>query len=525
MYWADNIAERIINRRKNVIEKGETLTVASGITPSGHIHIGNAREVLTADAIYKSLKDKGIKARHVFVADTFDPLRKLYPFLPKEYEKYIGMPLSEIPCPEGCCNSYAEHFLKPFIESLDDLGIELELYKADEMYKKGLYNNRIIDSLNRKDEIREILNKFRDKPLPEDWYPLNVVCENCGKIKGKVIEWDGNKVKYRCEECGYENEVTPLNGRAKLSWRIDWPARWSFLNVVAEPMGKDHAAAGGSYDTGVLISRNIFNYIPPEKIVYEWIQLKIGDKAIPMSSSKGVVFAVKDWTHIAHPEILRFLILRTRPNKHIDFDLKTIPRLVDEYDKLEEKYFDKKCDQDEKRIYEMSTPKIPKKKRFVVPYSYCSIISQIVIKENDEIDINSLFDILKRNNYNIEDIDDESLKRLKERLIMARNWALKYGEKIVLLNKDESIQEYENLDNDQKNFVKVFFNKIKDIEFDALTLHNLVYDTAKELGLNPKDCFRSLYRVLLGKDYGPKLGAFLAIQGKERIFDVVNYLL
>jgi lysyl-tRNA synthetase class 1 len=47
----------------------------------------------------------------------------------------------------------------------------------------------------------------------------------------------------------------------------------------------------------------------------------------------------------------------------------------------------------------------------------------------------------------------------------------------------------------------------------------------KEIDLNPKDCFRSLYRILLGKDYGPKIGTFLAIQGKERIFDVINYLL
>jgi len=525
LHWADAMTKKIIKKREK--QNPEKYLVASGITPSGHIHVGNARETLTADALYKGLLNNGVEAELIFIADTYDPLRKVYPFLPDEYEKYVGMPLSEIPCPEGCCESYADHFLKPFVDSLDDLGIDLTVYKADENYKNGLYDEAIVLALENRDKIRDILNKYRREHLPEDWYRLNIVCEKCGKLSTtKVINYDSeNKtVDYECS-CGHKNTVKPFKGRGKLPWRVDWPARWSIFNVIAEPMGKDHAAAGGSYDTGVLISRNIFNYIPPEKIVYEWIQLKIGDKAIPMSSSKGVVFAVKDWTHIAHPEILRFLILRTRPNKHIDFDLKTIPRLVDEYDKLEEKYFDKKCDQDEKRIYEMSTPKIPKKKRFVVPYSYCSIISQIVIKENDEIDINSLFDILKRNNYNIEEIDDESLKRLKERLIMARNWALKYGEKIVLLNKDESIQEYENLNDDQKNFVKVFFNKIKDIEFDALILHNLVYDTAKELGLNPKDCFRSLYRVLLGKDYGPKLGAFLAIQGKERIFDVVNYLL
>ena len=54
IHWADVIAQ-------NVLARGNKHTVASGITPSGPIHIGNMREVVTADAVYKALVDKGCR--------------------------------------------------------------------------------------------------------------------------------------------------------------------------------------------------------------------------------------------------------------------------------------------------------------------------------------------------------------------------------------------------------------------------------------------------------------------------------
>jgi len=51
LHWADVTAKKVIKKRKDL----ERYVVACGITPSGHIHIGNAREVITADALYKGL--------------------------------------------------------------------------------------------------------------------------------------------------------------------------------------------------------------------------------------------------------------------------------------------------------------------------------------------------------------------------------------------------------------------------------------------------------------------------------------
>ena len=128
-HWADEIAEAILRERPGRHE------ISTGISPSGEIHIGNLREVITADCVYRALKERGADVAFDYVADNFDPLRKVYPFLDKDvYEPHIGCPLSEIPCPCAGHASYAEHFLEPFLASLRAMRIEVKVYHADQLY-------------------------------------------------------------------------------------------------------------------------------------------------------------------------------------------------------------------------------------------------------------------------------------------------------------------------------------------------------------------------------------------------------
>jgi len=78
-HWADKTVDQLIAEKGN----GPFL-IASGISPSGRIHVGNAREVVTADIINRVLKERGIETRFVFIADDYEPLRKVYPFLDAE---------------------------------------------------------------------------------------------------------------------------------------------------------------------------------------------------------------------------------------------------------------------------------------------------------------------------------------------------------------------------------------------------------------------------------------------------------
>ena len=327
-HWADEAAER-------VRDSGRPPVLSTGISPSGEIHVGNMREVLTADAVYRALRDLGVPSRFHYVCDNFDPLRRVYPFLDRaEYEPRIGRPISEIPCPCGAHPSYADHFLEPFLESLRRLRVEVDVERADRMYKSGRMNACIVAALEGRDRIAEILKEETGREVDPAWSPFLPLCPACGRINASEVGGFSaarETVDYACA-CGSAGTL-PMAGGGKLVWRVDWPARWKALGVTVEPFGKDHATRGGSYDTGVRIVRDVFGGEPPFPIPYEWIRLQgSGD----MASSKGNVLSIERALDLVPPEVLRYLVLRERPQRTISFDPGLpLVQLVDEVDDAE----------------------------------------------------------------------------------------------------------------------------------------------------------------------------------------------
>ena len=79
-HWADQAAQRVIKQRGDKPK----YTVASGITPSGVVHIGNFREVITVDLIARSLRRLGKEVRFIYSWDDFDTFRKVPANLPQQ---------------------------------------------------------------------------------------------------------------------------------------------------------------------------------------------------------------------------------------------------------------------------------------------------------------------------------------------------------------------------------------------------------------------------------------------------------
>src|ERR1700759_3337125 len=110
MQWLDKVADQVMAAHPD----GEIL-VSSGVSPSGVYHVGTLREVLTADAIVLALRQRGRDARHVHVVDDLDPLRKIPAGVDGSYEKYMGMPLCDVPSPDGKAgSSWADYYFKDF---------------------------------------------------------------------------------------------------------------------------------------------------------------------------------------------------------------------------------------------------------------------------------------------------------------------------------------------------------------------------------------------------------------------------
>ncbi|MCE8426400.1 MAG: lysine--tRNA ligase, partial [Candidatus Methanoperedens sp.] len=486
VHWADVIAEEALAR-------GKKHTVASGITPSGAIHIGNMREVVTADAVFKALRDKGADARLIYIADTYDPLRKVYPFLSNDYENHIGKPLSEIPCPCGGHKSYSEHFLLPFIEALHTLGIRPQVYRADELYKEGKYVEAIKKALLNRDAIASILEEVSGRELEPDWSPFNPICNECGRLNStKVTGFDIEKetIDYVCK-CS-SNGTVSMNGGGKLNWRVDWPARWPIFGTTVEPFGKDHATAGGSYDTGKRIVREIYHYEPPHPIVYEWIMLK-GKGA--MHSSTGLAISINDMLEIVPPEVLRYLIIRQKPEKHIEFDPGlSLLNLIDEYDRIE----------GDKRAYQLSQTQGLKPSG--IPYRHMVTAVQIA----DDRGFDYLLTVLKRTNYDTSDSD-----AIRQRANNARNWLTKYAPLFVKFKVQETIPpQVKSFTKVQKLALSIIADELE-AGMTGQDIHENLYKVAEKTGLDGKQVFETVYLALLGLKSGPRAGHFLSSLEKD----------
>ena len=151
-----------------------------------------------------------------------------------------------------------------------------------ELYLSGKMNDSIRRALESADEIRKIYKDVSKSEKDNDWLPLNVVCESCGKIgTTKTHSFDGKMVKYTClpdmvtwaKGCGHEGEISPFDGNAKLPWKVEWAAKFKTYGVHIEGAGKDHSTKGGSRDIANKISRDVFEYKSPFDIPYEFFGL------------------------------------------------------------------------------------------------------------------------------------------------------------------------------------------------------------------------------------------------------------
>jgi len=72
LFWSDQLAFGITMK----FQDQDEYVVASGISPSGIVHAGNFREIITSDFVAKSLKNRGEDVRFVYSWDDYDRFRE-----------------------------------------------------------------------------------------------------------------------------------------------------------------------------------------------------------------------------------------------------------------------------------------------------------------------------------------------------------------------------------------------------------------------------------------------------------------
>lgn len=490
MHWADEIVDALAARRPPHV-------VSTGISPSGEIHVGNMREVITADAVFRVLRERGTEARLNYVADNLDPLRRVYPFLDRErYEPLVGRPLARIPCPCGRHDSYGDHFLEPFLAALKELRVEVEVERADRMYSSGRMTPYVVRALEARDRIAEILRELTGKEVAAEWSPFNPLCPDCGRMTAaRVVGFSASDatVDYRCA-CGSSGTI-PIAGGGKLNWRVDWPARWSLLGVTVEPFGKDHSTRGGSYDTGMRIVREVFEGEPPFPVPYEWIRLKgQGD----MSGSRGNVLSISRMLEVVPPDVLRYLVLREKPQRTIEFD-PGLPllQLVDELD-------DAAAAGRNPRARELS--RAGEFEAVGIPFKHLVVVAQTA-----GFDTERVMQLLAREGHG-----DVRRSAVAGRLNYARRWLETFAPDDLKFEVQPALPDAaRGLSAVQRRFLSELAARLEP-GMDGPAVHDTIYAIAGSLApAKPAELFGAIYLALLGKARGPRAGWFISILGAE----------
>lgn len=528
-FWAVAAAREVIETFGDDLP---LYTCAAGISPSGPVHFGNFRDVMTSLPVMMELQKMGKNARMLFSWDNYDRFRKVPAGIDPSFEKYIGMPLSKVPDPKGEYPSYAARFQAEFEESMKILGIELEYrYQTDE-YESGRYDDQIIFALNHREAIAKVLLSFMpdvrkeekgivDEEYIRDYYPISIYSKWTGKDNTTVLSFDGQqKITYRCEDTGNEETIDIKKDHIiKLDWKIDWPMRWCEEGVNFEPGGHDHASPGSSFDVSSILVNKVFGRKPPVFRGYQFIGVR-GNKG-KMSGSKGNAPTPMQLLGIYEPVLLKYLYLCKPYDRPFTFDFGTeIYRIYDELDRaVTELQKRREGGENLNEAHSVSLimsgadiesgyPKNP------IPFRQAASFGSIV-----QWDFERMMALLKASGL---EYDENSVKT---RLEKARVWVEVYNpEEAIKLLEEKNSTYASTLDDTAKKYIADLKEKLSAMQsFSVEELTALVYAIPKDTALpddenkkRQRNFFKAVYNLLIGKDTGPRLGTFLWALEKDK---------
>jgi len=484
-------------------------------SPSGPIHVGSLRGVVLHDCVARALRDRGRPARFLYGFDDYDPMDGRPAGVPEEFDRYLGVPLSEIPAPAGDATSYARHFGLGFAGVFHRLGADPEIYWTSEMYKSGAFNEAIRIALDRAEELIGIDREISGSRKAER-HPIQPVCEQCGRIGTTLVTgWDGRAVRYECRPdkvvwargCGHHGSRSPFDGGSKLQYKAEWAAKWWILQVSVEGAGKDHMTKGGSHDVASAMCDRVFAYPPPFPIPYEWFL--VGGRK--MSTSRGVGVAADELVEILRPDLARFLMVRPHYRQQINFDPagETIPTLYDEYDRAAAAYFgetegktaaETELVRDNARTFYFSRTGGEPPRTYRMRFAKVAYLMQMPTVNVHEA-------AAGERGASLSEADRAELDR---RMEDARRWLMTYAPEQYRFQVQSSLPPVA-LSSEQRRLLARLADVIRGRDaWRGEDLHAQLHALKAELGLPAKEAFEAIYLVFLGKPSGPQAGWFLA---------------
>jgi len=107
--WYDKMAVEIVEREQKLGRSLKLIRTEMGLGASGFPHIGSLGDAARSFAVTLALRDQGYNSELIAFCDDTDGLRKVPYGLPDSLEKYLGSPVTAIPDPFECHESYGKN--------------------------------------------------------------------------------------------------------------------------------------------------------------------------------------------------------------------------------------------------------------------------------------------------------------------------------------------------------------------------------------------------------------------------------
>ncbi len=494
-HWSEILAQEVLKKKKS------PYVVTGGMTTSGPAHMGTICEFLYPSVLREAIENTGNKVELFFVADIFDA----FDGIPTELSKYekeltpeLGKPLSNVLDPLGCHSSFGEHYLSQAIEIMQKMELKINLVRSPELYSSGSFDRFARLFLKEEQKVKEVVARTSLRKIEEfkDWSPIMPLCEKCGKIATtRVISHDGESYEYACDRdvtytkgCGYRGKAKINDHKYKLQWRLHWPSWQAHFESSAEGSGVDHMTRGGSADTAIAIHKEILNREPPILYKYGFVLLH-GKK---YSKSKGIGMAAIELIDLVPQEVLKYALIlpNLQQNKDIEPEGESLIKLyidLERIAKLEKP--ENRADEKKLCAFKLSVKKLKWKASFL----------DILLNYQIYKDWKKVGELLQ---------DSEGIAYLAPYIT---EW----------LSKDFEPEQYNftlkpQKISDDKELVMQFASALKP-GMNDVEVHNLVYKVVDDDKEKSARLFVAIYKAMIGKDRGPRLGKLIAAIGVDKV--------
>ena len=504
--WPFVEVRKLLKDRRQLIKEKNKIVFQTGYGPSGLPHIGTFGEVARTSMMINALNHiEEIESDLITFSDDLDGLRKVPDNIPNDkiLHENLGKPLTSIPDPFGKFKSFGEHNNEKLKEFLKRFDFSFNFKSSTENYKNGTFNNSLIRVLEKYDEIMNIILPTLRNERKKTYCPFLPICPETGKVlEIPLIEMNKKKETVIFDNNGKKLEIDIKNGNCKLQWKVDWAMRWFTFDVDFEMYGKDLT------ESAILSSKvcRALGKIPPNGFAYE---LFLDEKGEKISKSKGNGISIEQWLRYASPESLA-LYMYPNPKRAKKLYSDVLPKTVDEYLSLIEKYPNqKKNDQILNPVWHVHKGS-PPKENFVMPFS---MLLNLVGSSNAQ-NKNILWKFINKFHKNITPKEHPILDSLTE-------YAINYFQDKVEPNK-----KFKTPNAEEKIALKNLVTKLNSVSLKSKPeeIQTIVYSTGKENGyeLNLRDWFKLIYEVLFGEQDGPRMGFFISFFGIKETIELIN---